>query len=250
MVEPLSLGDERLRAVLSYPIFKEEHYAKVLKGLQALGVDQIESIGALDIGSIKILGKGCVGLVVVGRRGQERVAAKILRADANRASLNDEAANLRVANVEGVGPSLFGHSEMVLVMEYIEGVFLARWLQELHAEEEVAFVLMSLLAQCRRLDKAGLDHGELSDAKKHIIVDRNGAPRIIDFETASRKRACRNLTAMVNYLFFKESISLLTGRFVCMEKEALRDALREYKRDPSDEAYKRLMRQVGLEKTI
>jgi len=245
----LSLGDERLRAVFSYPIFKEEHYAKVLKGLQTLGVSQIESIGALDIGSVKILGKGCVGLVVVGRRGRERVAIKILRADANRTSLNDEVANLQVANVEGVGPSLFGNAEMVLVMEYIEGEFLARWLKELHAEEEVVFVLMSLLAQCRRLDRAGLDHGELSDAKRHIIVDKKGIPRIIDFETASRKRACRNLTSMVNYLFIKESISLLTGRFVCLEKEALRETLREYKRNPSDEAHKRLIGRLGIERT-
>jgi putative serine/threonine protein kinase len=245
MAEPLSLGDERLRGVLSYPIFKEEHYAKVLEGLRALGVDQVESIGALDIGSIKILGKGCVGLVMVGRREGQRVAAKILRADANRTSLDKEADNLHVANLEGVGPSLFGHAEMVLVMEYIEGAFLARWLQEPHAGGEVTFVLMSLLAQCRRLDKVGLDHGELSDAKKHIIVDKKGVPRIIDFETASRTRACRNLTSMVNYLFFKESISLLTGRFVCLEKEALREALREYKSDPSDDAYKRLIGLLG-----
>jgi len=242
----LSPGDERLRALFSYPSFRGEHYGRVVKDLQELGVDQIEPFGKQELGNIKILGKGCVGLVAIGRRGDNRVAVKILRADANRGNLRGEAVNLRAANAVGVGPALFGEGEMVLMMEYIEGTFLAKWLQEAHAGEEVAYVLRSLLTQCRRLDLAGLDHGELSDAKKHVIVNVKGVPFIIDFETASRKRACRNLTAMVNYLFFKESISILTGRFLCLEKEGLRDALREYKREPSDGTYRKLMAQIGL----
>jgi putative serine/threonine protein kinase len=246
MAEPLSPADERLRALFSYPIFRGEHYCRVVKDLQEFGVDQIEPIGKQELGNIKILGKGCVGMVALGRRMGNRVAVKILREDANRENLRGEAANLRAANAVGVGPTLLGEGEMVLMMEYIEGVFLAKWLQEPHVWEEVAFVLRSLLTQCRRLDLAGLDHGELSDAKKHVIVNNTGVPFIIDFETASRKRACRNLTAMVNYLFFKESISMLIGRFLCLEKEGLRNALREYKREASDETYRKLMSQMGL----
>jgi predicted Ser/Thr protein kinase len=246
MAEPLSLGDERLRALFSYPLFRGEHYAKVARDLQGLGVDRIESIGNQDLGNIKILGKGCVGVVAVGRRGGDRVAVKILREDANRGNLRGEAVNLRTANAVGVGPTLFGEGEMVLVMEYIEGTFLAKWLKDPRAGEEVAHVLRSLLSQCRRLDLAELDHGELSDAKKHVIVNKRGVPFIIDFETASRERTCRNLTAMVNYLFFKESMSMLTGRFLCLEREGLRDALRTYKREPSDGSYRKLMAQIGF----
>lgn len=246
MVEPLTLGDERLKGLFSYPTFRAEHFGRVMEDLRVLGVDQIESIGRQEIGSLKILGKGCVGLVAVGRQGATRVAVKILRADANRENLRGEAANLRIANSMSVGPVLLGEGEMALVMEYIEGKFLAKWLQAPLAREEIAYVLKSLLSQCRRLDAEGLDHGELSDAKKHIIVNGKGVPFILDFETASRSRACRNLTSMVNYLFFKDSISMLTGRFFCLEKEGLREALREYKSRPTDEAYVRLMNQIGL----
>jgi predicted Ser/Thr protein kinase len=246
MVEPLTLDDERLRALFSYPVFRTEHYGRVIEDLRALGVGHIESIGRQEIGSLKILGKGCVGLVTIGREGAKRVAVKILRADANRENLRGEAANLRVANAMSVAPTLLGEGEMVLVMDYIDGKFLAKWLQAPLAREEVAYVLRSLLWQCRRLDAGGLDHGELSDAKKHIIVNGKGVPFILDFETASRSRACRNLTSMVNYLFFKDSMSMLTGRFLCLEKVGLRDALREYKSRPSDEACGRLMAQIGL----
>lgn len=242
----MSPCDERLRGLFSYPRFRGEHYGRVLSDLKHLGVVSIERLGRQDLGEMSVLGKGCVGLVVAGRVGNKRVAVKILRADANRADLRGEAANLREANAVGVGPALYGEGEIVLVMEYIEGDFLTEWLKGPQPKEGAVHVLRSLLDQCRRLDSAGLDHGELSDAKRHVIVDRRGAPFIIDFETASRSRTCRNLTAMVNYLFFKESVAMLTGRFLCLEREALRDALRDYKREPSDEAYGRLIALTGL----
>ncbi len=246
MVDLIGICDERLRAIFSYPTFNSEHYSRVLLGMRRLGVEGIESGGPTEVNGIKVLGKGCVGIVAVARKGQNRVAVKILRADANRTGLSDEATLLAVANAEGVGPLLYDHAESVLMMEYIDGSLLGRWLQRTHAMEEIACVLRSLMEQSRRLDKAGLDHGELADAKKHIIVDGAGKPRIIDFETASLKRTCRNLTSMANYLFFKESVSMLTGRAVCIEKEGLRDALRRYKEDPSDERYEDIVVKAGL----
>lgn len=242
----MALEDERLGGVFSYPVFVDSHYSRVLSSLRSLGISSIESHGPTEITGVRVLGKGCVGIVVSARRGQERVAAKILRTDANRSGLGDEAANLQIANGRGVGPLLHGYADLVLVMEYIDGLLLVRWLTEPHTSREVGHVLRSLLAQCRRLDMAGLDHGELSDARKHIIVDRFGRPRIIDFETASVKRNCRNLSSMVNYLFFKESISMLTGRAVCLDREGVREALRRYKRHPSDENYEKLMIGAGL----
>lgn len=249
MAEPLSLCDERLKAVLSYPHFKERHYRRVLGGLRRLGVEGIEPKGASEVCGVKVLGKGCVGVVVAGLRGGGRVAVKVLRTDANRASLKGEAASLRVANSEGVGPPLIGQDGPVLVMGYIEGTFLSQWLREPHPEGRVASVLMTLLAQCRRLDRAGLDHGELSEAKKHIIVDRQGVPHIIDFETASQNRTCRNLTSMVNYLFFKDSMSALTSGFLRPGKEELRGALRAYRKERSDGAYRSLMCLLGFPAT-
>jgi predicted Ser/Thr protein kinase len=246
MVESLSLGDGRLRALFSYPVFRNGHYGRVVGELQALGIDLIELNGKQELGNLNILGKGCVGLVAIGNRRGERVAVKILRADANRANLRGEAAYLRAANGVGVGPKLLGEGGAVLAMEYIEGKFLSKWLQLPHAKEEVAYVLRSLLAQCRRLDSSGIDHGELSDAKKHVIVNCADMPFIIDFETASMRRACRNLTAMVNYLFFKDSVSMLTERYICLEREGLKDALREYKNEPSDAAYEKMMALIGL----
>ena len=57
------------------------------------------------------------------------------------------------------------------------------------------------MEQCFRLDQIGLDHGELSKAPKHLLVDKTKRIFIVDFETASIERRVANVTAVCQYLF-------------------------------------------------
>ncbi|MDD1776393.1 MAG: hypothetical protein LUP94_03460, partial [Candidatus Methanomethylicus sp.] len=111
---------------------------------------------------------------------------------------------------------------------------------------QVRGAVLELLEQCFRLDAGGVDHGELSDSKKHIIVNRLGKPHIIDFETASRKRKCRNLVSMVGYLFFKDSIGELLKPHFVWDKEALKEIIRHYKAQPSAENYRKVCAHLGF----
>jgi putative serine/threonine protein kinase len=243
----VGLDDKRLRSVFSYPRFSGAHYSKVLSDLKAIGVEGISSAGRLEIDGILVLGKGCVGIVLLGSARGRDVALKVLRSDANRRSLKVEGGHLAIANGCGVGPKLVQCTESVLAKEYIQGRYLRHWLKEAHTGEEIRHVLGQLLKQCYFLDKAGLDHGELSDAKKHILVDGRGNPHLLDFETASTKRRCRNFAAMLNYLFFKGSISVYLGQYFSLDKEPLMEAIRDYKELPSQAAYERIMAQLGWE---
>ena len=92
------LDDYRLRSVFSYPRFSGIHYSKVLSDLEAMGVDGICSEGRLEIGEILVLGKGCVGIVLLGSARGKEVALKVLRSDANRRSLKVEGGYLAIAN--------------------------------------------------------------------------------------------------------------------------------------------------------
>lgn len=240
----MRLDDERLRSVFSYPRFSKVHYSRVLKDLKAIGVEGISSEGRLEIGEILVLGKGCVGIVLLGSARGKEMALKVLRSDANRRSLKAEGEYLAIANGCGVGPKLVQCTESVLAMEYIRGKYLRQWLGEPHRGEEIRQVLIELLKQCYFLDKVGLDHGELSDAKKHILVDGTGNPHILDFETSSTKRRCRNFAAMLNYLFFKGSISVHLGQYFNLEKEPLMEAIRDYKELPSQAVYERILAQL------
>jgi putative serine/threonine protein kinase len=247
MAEVIPLEDERLKKIFSYPRYSEEHYQRVVEELMALGVKSIVSIGRLEMDDLRVVGKGCVGIVVAGILGQERVALKVLRADANRASLMEEARLMSVANVCKVGPKIITSNDSVIAMEYVDGKYLSRWLEDPLVTEKVRYVVRELLIQCYKLDEAGLDHGELSDAKKHILIDGRGRPYILDFETASMKRRCRNLVSMLSYLFFKESIAAIIGRYLYWDGGSLRGLIKVYKNTPSKIAYQEIMKGVGLD---
>jgi putative serine/threonine protein kinase len=247
MAEVIPLEDGQLKKFFSYPRYSEEHYRMVVGGLMAAGVEGIISMGRLEMDGLWLAGKGCVGIVLVGILRGKRVALKVLRADANRASLTEEARHLSVANMCNVGPKIISFNDSVIVMEYIDGKYLYKWLEDLHVAEELRYVVRELLSQCYKLDEAGLDHGELSDAKKHILIEGRGRPFILDFETASMKRNCRNVVSILSYLFFKESIATLIGRYLCWDGSSLRGLIKEYKDAPSKIVYQEIMRVLGLD---
>lgn len=228
------LEDGRLKAVFSYPHFSDAHYEAVLGDLRALGVERVVLAGELEVGDAKLIGKGCTAVVCIGMIGDRQVAVKIRRSDSPRESLEVEASNLEFANSFGVGPSFFGARKNAIAMEHIRGHNFARWLEGKPHTAAVRRAVVDILEQCLSLDMHGLDHGELSDAKKHIIIRENGRACIIDFESASRSRKCRNLTSVVSYLFFKESISRLLAMHIDWDKKVLTDIMKGYKVAPSD----------------
>jgi putative serine/threonine protein kinase len=163
--------------------------------------------------------------------GRERVALKIRRMDADRQGLLPEAELLAKANSAGVGPKLISVSTNFLLMQLVESELLPAWLETNKEKTVVRNVLTELLEQCRRLDTVGLDHGELSHAPKHVIVDGQ-TPFIVDFETASINRKPANVTAICQYLFMNSGAvaKMVAEVFGERNRERIVEALRGYKR--------------------
>ena len=181
---------------------------------------------------VPILGKGYVGIVVIAHTRSDKAALKIRRVDADRNGMFHEGEMLNMANSINVGPKLLQISENFLLMELIEGVHFPQWLESLeeNVQLRVSLVLVDVLEQCYRLDEAGLDHGELSKAPKHIIIDVDDVPHLIDFETASTNRRVANVTSICQYFFLGSQIAKKVkekvGKF--NEKELI-NVLRKYK---------------------
>ena len=221
--------------LLSYPRFDEEVAAGTLAELRGLGVTEVELRGRHMIRGVPVLGKGHVGVVLAVRLGDNAAAMKVRRVDADRGTLEGEAECLRVANDVSVGPRLIGFTRNVLLMELIEGDYLVEWVEALGSGDigTLRDVIGDLLDRAHRLDLAGLDHGELSSAHRHVMV-AGGAPRIIDFESASTSRRCSNVTSISQYLFFNRRMREGVVRVLGMpEKGTLLEALAEYKSEPS-----------------
>lgn len=242
------LRETPYKAIICYPNYSDEEFERRISELSGLGVAALELRGSKNIFGTKVLGKGCVGIVVSALRDGGRVAVKILRTDAGRPSLDHEASMLKLANSANVGPALLSFSQNFLVTEYLEGSLLPQWIQGLRGrgrKRRLEGVLAGLLEACHRLDQLGLDHGELSRAPKHIIVSDKDEPKIVDFETASTKRRPANVTSITQYLFIGSDLSKKIKRVRGpIGRRQLIAALKRYKDNRESENFKRVVRVV------
>jgi putative serine/threonine protein kinase len=218
--------------------------------LASIGIDTIELTGSQSIGRGGVIGKGCVGIVVKARMRDTIVALKIRRIDADRRSMDHEADMLQLANSVGVGPRFLARSQNLLAMEFIDGLPLHRWITVLPkrgSKRRLRGTLERLLDDCFELDRIGLDHGELSEAPKNVLVEKSSNPRIVDFESASNRRRPSNVTSITQYLLIgggpaKRVRDILGWR----RRAALIRALREYKQAPDQDGFQRVKIVAGL----
>ncbi len=235
---------EPYASVVCYPRASPRDIAERIVELKLLGVEAVEFSGQTALCGLPILGKGYVGVVAVAHvRGGGRVALKMRRVDADRVDLMHEAEMLKKANTVKVGPKFVAVSKNFLLSQLVDGGVLAAWLETHKEKEAVRMVLVDVLEQCWRLDEAGLDHGELSKAPKHVIIDHYQQPWIVDFETSSDTRKPANVTAICQYLIMSggpipRTISEILGEWNC---DTVIEALRHYKKEKSRENLDRLM---------
>ena len=239
------LNDKTYGQVICYPKYDAKELRKRLKELRKLGVIAIEFSGKKVVSDLPVLGKGCVGVVVIAYRKDERIAMKIRRVDAGRTKMQHEAEMLNKANTANVGPNLLDVSDNFLVMEFISGMLFPEWINCLRGrgtKSKVQRVLRAILEQSWNLDELGLDHGELSRAPKHIIIDAKEKPWIVDFETASANRKVSNVTSICQYFFMGSQIAkTIQKKLGKIDKIKLLQALKNYKQERTRESFERIL---------
>ena len=107
------------------------------------------------------------------------------------------------------------------------------------------FDLGTLPTPIQRLDQLGLDHGELSNASKHIIVDGNDNPYLIDFETSSIKRKVSNVTCVCQYLLLgSQTADKIKDKIGKLNKKEIINKLRIYKQNKTRENFENIIEQI------
>jgi len=242
--------DKKNASILCYPKYDPAEIPKRIRQLKRLGVEAIQFSGNKRAFNIAILGRGHVGIVVVATTKTGQAALKIRRLDADRKEMQHEAEMLAKANSAGIGPRLIATERDFLLMEFIDGTLLPDWTANLkgrRTKKKIRTVLRDILEQCYRLDHAGLDHGELSRAPRHVIVDTDDKPHIVDFETASTTRRTSNVTSVSQYFFMKSQLArILRLKLGPLSQEALVAALRDYKHEPNRRNFETLLKAGSL----
>jgi putative serine/threonine protein kinase len=147
------------------------------------------------------------------------------------------------ANSAGVGPAMVDVSKNFLLMQLIEGDLLPAWLEANRDQALLRQVLGEVMEQCWQLDLAGVDHGELSKAPKHVIIDNCQQPWIVDFETSSDHRKPANVTAICQYLTMSGGhVPQMIANALGERKRGLViETLRNYKKEKTRESLDQLI---------
>lgn len=224
---------EGLLRQLAYPSHDLNRAKELWAELRSLGVEELSTID----GKLRLLGKGYRSVVLRCRMGNKTLAAKVLRSDSPLKDVRHEAKMQIYANEASIGPRLIGHADHVIVMEEVEGVGLSDWLMSLRKDDfdRGRKLMTDLLIMARKLDQIGLRHGEISDARKHVIVSM-GRPVIIDFSASCLRERPSNVTAIISYLFRGEVLPVVTS--LLMLRMPSKDVLRRYKVEHSDGSFK------------
>ena len=236
--------------ILTYPRPNLKQAKSRIRQLTELGIERVIFEGRTKIGRLGLVGIGTVGLVVKGAGESDEVyAVKIRRADANRESMMEEFRLTQLANRVRVGAPAYRCTKDVMSMRYIKGIELEDYVKAATGKgsaRRVRELAHTLLNQCRKLDLIGLDHGQLSNLRKHVIIDGE-TPYIIDFESASQNRALKNVTTAAQFLFVGSKISPRVRRILSIKSSGeILGALKRYKGDMSDENYVRLLATFGV----
>jgi len=247
MVPIKDLSTHPYSQILGYPNPTKKILRDRISELKSLGVSSIQFKGHVEIYGLKILGKGCVSIVVIANTRKGEAALKIRRIDANRPNMEREVKFLTKANTVGVGPKILRYSNNFLLIDLITGQLLPKWIKTLSGKGSSALlrkICLDILEKCRKLDKIGLDHGELSNMSKHVFV--NGDVEIIDFESAS-ERTVKNITSAVQYLFIGGYYAKKINKMLSIKnKDKIITAIQYYKKNKTQESYLNLLNELKL----
>lgn len=236
-------------AVLTYPRISLPKARARVKQLKSLGVEELVFEGKTKLGRLGLLGIGTVGVVVRARVGASVYALKIRRTDANRPSMDEEARLTTMANRVGVGVPVAGHTKDFMLTKLLETEELREWVASQKGpgtRERVREMVHAVLNQCRKLDIMGLDHGELSNLRKHVVV-AEGRPWILDFESAGTSRRPKNVTAAAQYMLVGGKMAPLLRRTIGLrDTRKLIVLLGQYKETLGDTAYARVLMHLKL----
>ena len=242
------LAKEPYSSILGYPKATKTQIKSRIAELKKIGINGVSFEGPMTINKICVLGKGYAGIVVMAKIGTKKVALKIRRTDSPRKDMSDETRLLQVANKAGVGPKLIASSKNFVAMEFLDGIKIYDWVKKLKGKGSAAslkFTIRKVLTDCYKLDAAGLDHGELSNITKHVIVGKSAT--MIDFESSSLERRAANVTSASQAILIGSGLAKLVNRIYKLPtKQKMISALREYKKQKTQESFDHVLEVLKL----
>src|SRR5579871_1007392 len=178
---------------------------------QVLGSAKGQELGSCGpYRMVRLLGSGGMGTVYLGQRSdgeiQQKVAVKLLRADAHRPAWRDRFLRERQLLASLNHPSIVhvidaGHTDdglPYLVMEYVDGIPIDVYAAGIEVRERLALFLR-VCAGVSHAHRHLIIHRDLKPS--NILVDASGQPKLLDFGIAKLLDETGDATQTVERLF-------------------------------------------------
>ncbi|HIH11661.1 TPA: hypothetical protein HA241_05700 [Candidatus Woesearchaeota archaeon] len=238
----------QIEKIIRQHLFQWEEVGRQKIAFEELYVYKIQKSTVLqelernDVADITYTTHGCHGDIYRGifNKGRKKtsVAIKIIRSSSGvKHALDSEVHWLKRVNEVGIGPQLLFSSREYVVMEFVNGPLIIRWL-ETATSFQIIRVLRALLKQCFVLDQLGITKEEMHHPLKHVFI-QGGKLVLIDFERCSGSAKPKNVTQCVE--FYSRIAPFLERRRVQLNVPLLRQFAGEYKHDKTEKTFKKIL---------
>jgi predicted Ser/Thr protein kinase len=216
-----NLLESTLLASRKFAFFEELFVYKVVKSRLLRELEQKK------VKQIHFLARGKRGLVFSGKLGKQKVAMKTNNPNSEAVGkIDNEARWLKILNRKNIGPKFYFSGKDYVVMGFVEGDLFDSWIKK-HTKAEIIAVLVSLLGQCLVMDRLGMSKEEMHRPFKHIIINCQNLPVMIDFERCHYTDRPGNVTQFLEYLC--RMSKLLKEKVIDIDRDALRNLARNYR---------------------
>lgn len=220
--------------LLEFELLEKQHY--FFEDLYIYKIEKSEVIKKLEdkkVKNIKYFAKGKRGIVFVGSYKNKRVAIKIKNPDSNAVlRINNEIEFLKILNKKNIGPKLLFHDKNYLVYEFVEGESILDFLSK-NRNKKIK-VIKNLMNQMFIMDKLKINKEEMSHPQKHIIINKNNNPVLIDFERSRYTIKPGNVTQFSDFLISKIKI----------DKNKLINAAKKYKKQQNKDNFNNIIKLI------
>jgi release factor glutamine methyltransferase len=167
-----------------------------------------------------------------------KVAIKTEREDSEATErIRNEIFWVKKLKKQGIGPRILFSGDSFFVYVFVDGLFILDWIQN-KSKREIKKVLLNILEQCYVLDTLGMNKQEMHHPFKHIIIDKDNHPTLIDFERAYTTKKPHNVTQFIECICRMEQ-ELKKHSFSITIAE-LRNQAKQYKRSYVRDDFKQL----------
>lgn len=147
---------------------------------------------------------------------------------------------LKLLNKQGIGPKLIKSGKNYVMYEFIEGEFIGKYLERAN-KKEIKSIFLKVLDKCRKMDELGVNKLEMTNPYKHVIVGKE--IKMVDFERCKESKDPKNVTQFFQYMMSKRLN--LDKKGIKFNRKKIIGMLKDYKKDFSEERYKKLRRLVS-----